>query len=203
MLQSQYSDGIEVKTYLGDASLRRRLTKCNQFEIATISSGLPLKEKKMLDAKTIQSEAGLRSMIEQESAEGVPRPAPSPSVDFIKKILDEAYETGMSYDVTDLKPPSSRSQQTPPTRRWSASSVVQMKWKFQSKGGVDHFAEEIVPDEPSINQEADNAATIESCSSTSRCTRTSSSSAGSSADSRDRQRMINPSSRRRSSRCSS
>lgn len=101
-LSSIYSDGIEIKTLLGDASLRRRLTKCNNVPIATINSGLPLKEKKMLDAKTVQSEKGLRELIARNLRKEI-HPGTKPSVDFIKKILDDAYESGMSYDLTDLK----------------------------------------------------------------------------------------------------
>lgn len=128
-LSSAYSDGIEVKTLLGDSSLRRRLTKCNAVPIATINSGLPLKEKKMLDAKTIQSEKGLRALIARNLKKEI-HPGTKPSVDFIKKILDEAYESGMSYDLTDLKGQivafaSSSSNQAMP----SIKLVQQMKFK--------------------------------------------------------------------------
>ena len=150
MLQSQYSDGIEIKTYLGDASLRRKLTKCNRFEIATISSGLPLKEKKMLDAKTIQSEAGLRSMIIRNLNKEF-HGSTKPSVDFIKKLLDDAYESGMQFDVSDLKGPIISFATNSSNQAMACIKLVQMM-KFQSEGGVDHFAEDIVPDEPSVNQ---------------------------------------------------
>ena len=40
-----YDDKIEVKVFTGNSSLRRKLTKCNTLPIATISSGLPLKEE--------------------------------------------------------------------------------------------------------------------------------------------------------------
>lgn len=101
-LSNTYSEGIEVKVYPGDASLRRRLSKCNSISIATISSGLPIKEKKMLDVKTIQSEKGLRDLIARNLRKEI-HPGTKPSVDFIHKILEEAYESGMSYDLTDLQ----------------------------------------------------------------------------------------------------
>ena len=101
-LSSMYSEGIEVKVYRGDSSLRRRLSKCNAVPIATISSGLPLKEKKMLQADTVKSEKGLRDLIARNLAKDI-HPGTKPSIDFIKKILDDAYESGMSYDVTDLR----------------------------------------------------------------------------------------------------
>lgn len=101
-LSAGYSDGIEVKTLLGDASLRRKLTYCNNIPFATISSGLPIKEKKVLPSETIKSERGLRDLIARNLRKEI-HPGTKPSVDFIKHILDEAYDSGMSYDVSDLR----------------------------------------------------------------------------------------------------
>lgn len=103
-LSPTYGEGIEVKTYPGDASLRRRLSRCNSVPVATINSGLPLRERKdrMLQSKTIQSEQGLRDLIRRNLRKEI-HPGTKPSVDFIKKILDDAYESGMKYDVTDLR----------------------------------------------------------------------------------------------------
>jgi hypothetical protein len=103
LLRNEYSEGIEVKVYRGDSSLRRKLSKCNHVPIATINSGLPLKEKKMLQAQTIQSEKGIRELISRNLRKEI-HPYTKSSVDFIEKILNEAYESGMSYDVSDLKP---------------------------------------------------------------------------------------------------
>lgn len=98
-----YSEGIEIKVFTGDASLRRRLTLCNAVPIATITGGLPLKKKeKMLKAKTITSEKGLRDLIERNLRKEI-HPGTKPSVDFISHILEEAYESGLKYDVTDLQ----------------------------------------------------------------------------------------------------
>jgi hypothetical protein len=102
-LASVYSDGIEVKVFTGDASLRRMLTLCNAVPIATISSGLPLKKKeKMLKTKTITSEKGLRELIERNLKKEI-HPGTKPSVDFIEHILQEAYEDGLQYDVSDMR----------------------------------------------------------------------------------------------------
>ena len=100
-----YSEGIEVKVYTGDASLRRKLSRCNAVPISTISSGLPLKKKKekMLKAKTITTEKGLRELIERNLRKEI-HPGTKPSVDFIAHILEEAYEDELKYDVTDLRP---------------------------------------------------------------------------------------------------
>jgi energy-coupling factor transporter ATP-binding protein EcfA2 len=101
-LSQSYAEGIEVKTLLGEASLRRKLTKCNNVPVATINSGLPLKEKKVLPANTMQSEKGLRELIMRNLRKEI-HPGTKPSIDFIKKILDDAYSSGMQYDVTDLR----------------------------------------------------------------------------------------------------
>lgn len=101
-LSSVYDDQIEVKTLLGDASLRRMLSKCNSTPIATINTGLPKKEKKLIDVKQIQSEKGLRTMIRRNLAKEI-HPGTKPSIDFIEKILEDAYASGMSYDVSDMR----------------------------------------------------------------------------------------------------
>ena len=100
-----YSDGIEIKVYTGDASLRRKLSRCNAVSISSISSGLPLKKKKetMLKAKTITSEKGLRQLIERNLKKEI-HPGTKPSIDFIAHILEEAYESKLKYDVEDLRP---------------------------------------------------------------------------------------------------
>jgi len=104
-LASVYSEGIEIKVFTGDSSLRRRLTLCNAIPVASISGGIPLrpKKEKMLKAKTITSEKGLRELIERNLKKEI-HPGTKPSVDFIAHILEEAYESGMKYDVTDMRP---------------------------------------------------------------------------------------------------
>ena len=103
-LASSYSDGIEILTLLGGSSLRRRLTKCNAADIATLDGAtLPKKEKPMLAAKSIQSEKGLRDLIDRNLRKEI-LPSTKSSVDFIHKILEEAHESGMPYDVRDLRP---------------------------------------------------------------------------------------------------
>src|SRR4029078_943426 len=90
---------------VGDSALRRKLIRCNNVEIGKISSGLPMKQKeaKVLTEKTIKSEKGLRQLIERNLKKEI-HPGTKPSVDFIHHILEEAYESGMTYDVTELRP---------------------------------------------------------------------------------------------------
>jgi hypothetical protein len=102
-LSRVYADNIEIKVFTGKSSLRRKLTKCNDLPIATISSGLPTKgEKKMVSADVIKSEKGLRQMIQRNMQKEF-HPGTKPSVDFIYKILEDAYERGMKYDLSDMK----------------------------------------------------------------------------------------------------
>jgi hypothetical protein len=102
-LSSVFDVGIEIKTLLGDSSLRRCLTKCNNLGISTISGGLPRKEKPVLDTKSIKTEKGLRDLIERNLRKEI-HPGTKPSIDFIHHILEEAYESGIPYDVSDLRP---------------------------------------------------------------------------------------------------
>lgn len=103
-LSRVYDEDIEVKVFTGESSLRRCLTKCNDIPIAEISSGLPLvREKKVIKEKQIKSERALRELIKKclrKENHGHTKP----EIDFIKHILDEAYESGLKYDVSDLRP---------------------------------------------------------------------------------------------------
>lgn len=103
-LSRVYDDSIEVKVFNGGSSLRRKLTKCNDLPIATISSGLPLKEgsKTVINFDGIKSEKALRTLIKRHLNKEI-MGATKPSIDMIAKCLDEAYESGLGYDVSDMK----------------------------------------------------------------------------------------------------
>ena len=99
-----FQEGIEVKVFNGGSSIRRRVSKCNNIPIAHINSGLPLKGvKKVINFDAVQSEKGLRNLIERNLKKEI-HPATKPSIDFIYKILEDAYQSGLHYDVTDLRP---------------------------------------------------------------------------------------------------
>ena len=104
-LSRLYSYGVEIKVFNGKSSLRRRLSKCNDLPIAHISSGLPLKEgdSNVINKKTVKSERALRDLITRNLHKEI-HPGTKPSVDFIKKILDDAYFSGLKYDVSDMMP---------------------------------------------------------------------------------------------------
>ena len=99
-----YSDDIEIKVFSGNSSLRRKLSKCNDLQIAVINSGLPLKEggKSVINFDGIKNEKALRTLLKRHINKEI-MGATKPSIDMIKKVLDEAYESGMGYDVSDME----------------------------------------------------------------------------------------------------
>lgn len=101
-LSRVYDENIEIKVFTGNSSLRRKLSKCNDISVASISSGLPLKGEKMVDTKQIQNEKHLRILIKKALAKEI-SPYTKPSVDFIAHIMDEAYEGNVPYDVDDMR----------------------------------------------------------------------------------------------------
>jgi phage/plasmid-associated DNA primase len=98
----EYSPGIEIKRFRGNASLRRRLSLHNGRSIADYPGDLPAKVRKMINKKHVQDENHIRSLIAKALRKEV-HPNTAPNVDFIKSILDEAYESGITYDVTDAR----------------------------------------------------------------------------------------------------
>lgn len=101
-LSRVYDDHIEIKVFTGNSSLRRKLSKCNNLPIATINSGLPLKGEKMVNFEGIKSEKGLRTLIKRNLNKEI-HPGTKPSIDFIHKILEDSYSSGLIYDVTDMR----------------------------------------------------------------------------------------------------
>lgn len=100
-LSRVYSEGIEIKVFNGNSSLRRRLSLCNDIPVAHISGGLPTKERKVINSNTIKSEKALRDLVVKGLKKEV-WPNTKPSIDFIFKVLDEAYESGLEYDLSDM-----------------------------------------------------------------------------------------------------
>lgn len=96
-----YDDEIEVKVFTGNQSLRRKLSKCNDVPIATISSGLPLKGDKMINDNVVQTEKGLRTTIKKCLNKEV-HAGTKCNVDFIYKILEDAYNSDLKYDVSNM-----------------------------------------------------------------------------------------------------
>lgn len=103
-LARSYGYKIEIKVYAGNAALRRMLTKCNDFDIAHISAGLPLKgDKTVLNTEVLANERHLRALIMKGLNKDV-WPNTRPSIDYIKMILEKAYnQPDFVYDITDMR----------------------------------------------------------------------------------------------------
>ena len=102
-LSRVYEESVEVKVFTGKSSLRRRLSLCNALNIAVISSGLPMKEvKSVINFDGIKNEKMLRSLLKKHLNKEIMGNT-KPSIDMIKKCLDEAYESGIGYDVSDMR----------------------------------------------------------------------------------------------------
>lgn len=104
MLSRVFDENIEIKVFNGNSSLRRKLSKCNALPIKKINSGLPTKgAKKMVNFDTVKNEKAIRTII-FDCLDKKHHGATKPEVDFIYKILEDAYSSGMKYDVRDLRP---------------------------------------------------------------------------------------------------
>lgn len=101
-LSNEFEPGIEVKTLLGDSSLRRKLSLCNDMNLTLLADGLPKKEKPLISSKSIQSEKGLRDLIARTLRKEI-HSGTKPSIDFIHHILKEAFDEGIPYDVRDMR----------------------------------------------------------------------------------------------------
>ena len=102
-LNPLYDKDIEIKVFKGNASLRRKFSYSNGLPIAHLQSGLPTKgeKKKVLNSDIVQTEKGIRTGI-RKCLKKETHGATKPEVDFIKHILDEAYNSGLHYDVSDM-----------------------------------------------------------------------------------------------------
>lgn len=105
-LSRVYSEGVEIKVStvgpVGPTALRRKLTRCNNIPIAHINSGLPVKGEKVIDHQTVKTERGLRELIIKNLNKEI-HPGTKPSIDFIHKILEDAYAGGIRYDLTSMR----------------------------------------------------------------------------------------------------
>jgi len=125
-----YDEDIEVKVFKGNSSLRRKLTKCNRLSITHINSGLPKKEVKSVVSKNnIKTERKLREMIEKNLRKEYMHYT-KPSIDFIKKILDDAYESELKYDLRDMIDMTmSFAMSSNNSADYCVKQVAKMKWK--------------------------------------------------------------------------
>ena len=102
-----YSEDIEVKVFPANkkSALRRKLTRCNSLPIATITSGLPLKKEvsKTVDVHDIQNEEHLKAKIKKALRKEIKPYATKTCMDYIKSVTDQAYNSGMKYDISEME----------------------------------------------------------------------------------------------------
>ena len=104
-LDSLYDKDIEVKVYSGHASLRRKLSLCNNLPVAVLNCGLPRKEvSKVIDFEAVKDEKHLRAIIAKCLKKETKQPYTKPCMDLIKKTLDDAYKASLNYDIRDMRP---------------------------------------------------------------------------------------------------
>ena len=141
-LAKEQSPGIEIKIFTGKSSLRRKLSRCNNVPIATISGGLKQKEVKVVSQETIRSEKALRNLIERNLRKEV-HPGTKPSIDFIRKILDDAYSSGLHYDVTNMRQAVTLFAMGSTNHKdYCLKQVQQMKWQSADISASAEYKEE-------------------------------------------------------------
>lgn len=103
-LADHVDEHVEIKIFKGNSSLRRKLTMCTNNHITTLTSGLPMRKEKKKNANkdVVKDEKTLRMMI-QKNLDKEFHGDTSSSINFINKLLDDAYESGISYDLTVAK----------------------------------------------------------------------------------------------------
>ena len=127
-----YDEDIEVKTFTGNSSLRRKETKFNELPIADINSGLPMKgASKMVNFEGLKNEKAIRTLI-KNCLDKTHHGATAPEVDLIYATLERAYSDGLKYDVTDLRPKIMAFANNSTNQAEKCIKLV-MKMKFKSE----------------------------------------------------------------------
>ena len=105
-LKDIIEENVEIKVFKGRSSLRRKLTLCNESEIATISTGLPKKEEEVQVYEDIEiinwNERKMRTAI-KGNLQRKYHANTKPSIDFIVKIFNDAEKAGVKYDLNDMR----------------------------------------------------------------------------------------------------
>ena len=101
-LQRVVEEGVEIKVQKGDAALRRRLSKCNDVPIAHISSGLPLRSKKVVNDNALKDAKHLRTRVLKALRKEIEPGFTTTCINYIEAQLLEAQEKGIAYDLMDL-----------------------------------------------------------------------------------------------------
>lgn len=132
-LSKIYDDDIEIKVFTGNSSLRRKLSLCNDIPIASISSGLPLKEdnKKMIDFEGFKNDKALRTYVKRALNKEYAA-STRQSISLIYDALEKAYASGMPYDISDMAQAiMSFAGHSTNSAEWCYSTAGKMKLKSE------------------------------------------------------------------------
>ena len=99
----------------------------------------------MINFETVKSERSLRNLIKRNLNKEI-HPGTKPSIDFIYKILDDAYNNGLKYDVTDMRPSIlSFANNSTHQAAYCVKLVNEMKFKSEEPSdSLDSNSDEIV-----------------------------------------------------------
>lgn len=141
-LENVYEPHVEIKVFTGNSSLRRKLSKCNDIPIATLNEELPKKKKRntMISKQNVLNEKTLTDFILKAIETGIDEKgktyvknfnhAHAPNVQFINAKLNEAFESGISYDVSKLMPSVLKFAQGSHHQAAACVKIVsRMQWK--------------------------------------------------------------------------
>lgn len=146
-LASIYNDDpeIEIKVFSGNSSLRRKLTKCNDIPVTVINSGLPLKgeKPKMATKESIMTERAIRTLISRNLKKEI-HPGTKPSIDFIYKILEDAYNDGVKYDISNMEQEIMNfASKSTNHAEYCKALVRNMKFKSDEQSEVDRQSDQL------------------------------------------------------------
>lgn len=108
LLDDEFDKDIEIKVYTGNSALRRKVSKCNNVKIAYLHEGdLPLKSKRkhkdMISTMNYKNAREIEENIYKCLKQEIGSPHIATEINFIQKILDEAYDSGIPYDLRYMK----------------------------------------------------------------------------------------------------
>jgi len=136
LLAPYYADNIEVKVFKGKSALRRMVTKCNNYPVANISSGLPIVEetKDMISFTAFKNDKALDTLIRKALKKDYPKQQSTREmINLIYDSLEAAYKSGIDYDMskwfTDLWAFASQSSNS---AKYCLSKVMKMKLKSKN-----------------------------------------------------------------------
>lgn len=146
-------EDVEIKVFSGKMALRRKLSFGHDVPIAHISTGLPFKEEKDEMFKDIENiawtERKLKAFIDA-AVNKEHHGATKPEIDFIVKVLQDAYDSGVTYDLVALRQKVVEFAMSSSNHKdYCLREVAKMKFSSDKfKGTSEHMIEtQVIPDE--------------------------------------------------------